>query len=106
MCKEDSPPKIQVLSTNIETNNSDSDEKNTSKPNVDGKVEEKIKKKLKKSDKKPSKQLEESIEEQSSPIKEKDESSKCYEKISETKYNPTKKDYHPIKDAFWDHDQP
>lgn len=27
-------------------------------------------------------------------------------KISESEYDPTKKNYHPIRDAFWDNNQP
>lgn len=49
----------------------------------------------------PKKKLDESIEKESI----KDETSK-FHKITESEYNPTSKNYHPIKDAFWDHSQP
>jgi len=94
------------LPINTETNNSDNYEQFTTKPNVDIKIKEKTLKKFKKSDIKLSNKLEKSIEKQSSPIEALDKSLKCHEKISESNYNPTKKDYHPIKDAFWDYDQP
>ncbi|KAL5234406.1 hypothetical protein ACI65C_001816 [Semiaphis heraclei] len=95
-CKEGSPPIIKTEPSNIEKDNSDTD-----KPSIDEKVKNKLKKKqskiesLEKSDK--------SSEEQS-PTKDADESSK--HKVSASEYDPTKKNYHPLMDAFWFHDQP
>lgn len=38
-----------------------------------------------------------------SPTKDADESLK--QKVSESEYDPTKKNYHPLLDAFWHHNQ-
>jgi hypothetical protein len=40
-------------------------------------------------------------------VKDEDEEkySECHNKISEMEYDPSKKNYHPIKDAFWNHGQ-
>lgn len=43
--------------------------------------------------------------EEQSPTKDADESSN-HKKVSESEYDPTKKNYHPIRDAFWNYNQP
>lgn len=116
-CEEELPSKnIQFKPTNSETNNSD--EKNSIETSVNVEMNKQLSKKSEKSCEKKSskkiqnstkkqspKKLEEPLETQSS-INNLNESPKHHDKISESKYDPTKKNYHPIKDAFWDHGQP
>ncbi|XP_060843164.1 DNA ligase 1 [Rhopalosiphum padi] len=95
-CEEDLLPSTQFDLTNTETDNSHTEKNITNKSSTDKKT-----KNHKKSSKKVS--PEKSNEEQS-PTKDDDESSKP--KITESEYDPTKKNYHPVRDAFWDHNQP
>lgn len=95
-------PSIQLELSNTETNNTDIKNKVIDKLNTDNKTKNHVKKKSKKLSKKESS---EKSSEEESPIKDDDESSK-HTKISESEYDPTKKNYHPIRDAFWDHNQP
>lgn len=93
------------LLTNTEKNNSNSNEENTTKPNADIKIIEEVEKEFKIIEKTLPKKIEKSIEEHFSPVKNIDKSVKPYI-ITEDEYNPVKKDYDPINDAFWNNDQP
>ncbi|XP_026810362.1 DNA ligase 1 [Rhopalosiphum maidis] len=93
-CEKDLLPSTQFDLT--KTDNSHTEKNIINKSSTDKKT-----KNQKKSSKKVS--SEKSNEEQS-PTKDDDESSKP--KITESEYDPTKKNYHPVRDAFWDHNQP
>jgi len=99
-CEESSLPSIKFEPTHIESDNSDTDEKVPNKLITDKK--NKLKKKSKKASKIES--FEKSSDEQS-PTKNADESPN-HKNVSESEYDPTKKNYHPIRDAFWNHNQP
>lgn len=98
-CKEGSLPIIKIEPSNIETDNSDTD-----KPSIDVKVKNKLKTKSKKPNKIESLEKSDKSSEEQSPTKHADESSK--RKVSASEYDPTKKNYHPLMDAFWCHSQP
>lgn len=89
---EDSPPNIQLNPTNSKINVANFDEKKLVKSNAQKKQS---KKKL------SCEKLNESSDEDSN-IKNTNQSPS---KVSEKEFDPTKKNYHPIKDAFWDHGQ-
>lgn len=89
---EDLPSNIKVNPTNGEINIANIDEKELVESNVQHKQ---LKKKLSRG------KLNESSDEDSS-IKNINQSPS---KVSEKEFDPTKKNYHPIKDAFWDHGQ-
>lgn len=103
-CEEGSLPSIKFETTNIEENNSDSDKKINNKLSTDKKTKNKLKKVSKKSSKIESLEKSDNSSEEQSPAKDADESSK--HKCSESEYDPKKKNYHPIKDAFWPPNQP
>ncbi|KAL4149160.1 hypothetical protein QTP88_003163 [Uroleucon formosanum] len=102
-CEEGSLPSIKFEPTHIETDNSDTDKKITNKLITDKK--NKLKNKSKKPSKIESMEKSDKSSEEQSPTKDADESSN-HKKVSESEYDPTKKNYHPIRDAFWNYNQP
>lgn len=89
-------------------NNSDTNEKNNVK-SISDDIEKSKKESFKKSKESEEKQSPEKLgksDEDQKVIKNADKSPKHHDKISEKDYNPSKNNYHPIQDAFWDHNKP
>lgn len=106
------PSNIKKKPSVVSTDNFDSNEKTSTKYETEnnslidketsGKPNAKIKKLSTKSIEELSSKTSDEFIENGSPIKEDNESP---EKVTEKEFDPTKKNYHPIKDAFWNHGQ-
>lgn len=105
-CEDDSLSITQIKSTNIKTNNSDIEHNSTNKPNDDPKIKEKSPTKFKQLDQRVSPERIVDSTEKLVSRKIIDKSVTHQDLTSKTEYDPTKKNYDPIKDAIWDHGQP
>lgn len=92
--KKESPKKLEDPITKESSEKLEKTLENQSPKKLDKSSGKKSTKKSKKPIKEPS------------PETETEASPKSCKKVAENEYDPTKKNYHPIKDAFWDHGQP